>query len=386
MRWCVVGGGMLGLTLAYRLAQAGEDVTVLEGAPAIGGLASAWQIGDMTWDRHYHVTLLSDSALRAVLDDLGLDAQIRWVTTKTGFYADGRLSPMSDAIEYLKLPSLTMVDKARLGGTILWGSRVRDWKKLEQTPVESWLTRMSGERVFDRVWRPLLLAKLGESYHEASAAFIWATIQRLYAARRSGLKEERFGYVPGGYAHVLARFAEVLHDEGVDIQTSCGVTSIDRDLTVHTTDGRARRFEQVVVTANPPVAARVCTALTEVERKRLGAIKYQGVICASLVLRAPLAAYYLTYLTDPGLPFTAIVEMTAFVDTDQTGGHHLVYLPLYVDPADPRFLLTDDELKDSFWPALKRIHPHLGDEDLVAFQVSRVRSVFPIPTSGYSRT
>ena len=38
---------------------------------------------------------------------------------------------------------------------------------------------------------------------EVAASFIWATIQRLYAARRSGLKKEMFGYVPGGYAHVL---------------------------------------------------------------------------------------------------------------------------------------------------------------------------------------
>jgi protoporphyrinogen oxidase/peptidoglycan/xylan/chitin deacetylase (PgdA/CDA1 family) len=375
---------MLGLTLAHRLAQDGQEVTVLEAAPEIGGLASAWQVGDVTWDRHYHVTLLSDSALRHVLDELGLDDQIRWVTTKTGFYADGRLSPMSDAIEYLKLPALTMVDKARLGSTILWGSRVRDWKKLEQTPVQTWLTRVSGERVFDRVWRPLLLAKLGESYHDASAAFIWATIQRLYAARRSGLKEERFGYVPGGYAHVLERFADALRAEGVDLQTSCPVSKIDRDLTVHTTDGRALAFDRVVVTANPPVAVRLCPTLTEAERRRLEAVRYQGVICASLVLRTALAPYYLTYITDPGIPFTAVVEMTAFVDTDQTARHHLVYLPLYVDPSDPRFELSDDDLRASFWPGLKKMYPHLGDEDLLTFQVSRVRNVFPIPTLGYS--
>ena len=34
----------------------------------------------------------------------------------------------------------------------------------------------------------LVGAKLGESYRETNAAFIWATIQRLYAARRTGLK------------------------------------------------------------------------------------------------------------------------------------------------------------------------------------------------------
>jgi phytoene dehydrogenase-like protein len=52
-RWCVVG-----LTLAHRLAQAGENVTVFEAAPELGGLASAWQLGEFTWDWYYHVVML----------------------------------------------------------------------------------------------------------------------------------------------------------------------------------------------------------------------------------------------------------------------------------------------------------------------------------------
>ena len=59
-----------------------------------------------------------------------------------------------------------------------------------------------------KVWLPLLRAKLGENYRETSAAFIWASIARMYAARRGGMKEELFGYVPGGYARIIQHFAE----------------------------------------------------------------------------------------------------------------------------------------------------------------------------------
>ena len=44
----IVGGGLLGLTLALRLAQRGHRVTILEAADHLGGLADAWQIGDIT--------------------------------------------------------------------------------------------------------------------------------------------------------------------------------------------------------------------------------------------------------------------------------------------------------------------------------------------------
>src|SRR4029079_14002081 len=95
-------------------------------------------------------------------------------------------------------------------------------------------------------------------------------------------------------------------------------------------------FDHVVVTSDTPTAERLCPELTEVERARLRGISYQGIVCASLVLRASLSDYYLTYLM-ADLPFTAVVEMTALVDPAQLGGLALVFLPKYVGPEDPLF-------------------------------------------------
>ncbi len=137
--WGIVGGGMLGMTLAMRLRQAGHRVTLLEGADQLGGLASTWQLGDVVWDKHYHVTLLSDSSLRTVLDELGLADELRWVETRTGCYTDGRLYSVSNTAEFLRFPPLGIVDKLRLGWTIFHASRIDDWERLEQIPVEDWL-------------------------------------------------------------------------------------------------------------------------------------------------------------------------------------------------------------------------------------------------------
>ncbi len=195
----IVGSGFLGLTLALRLSEQGNQVTIFESANEIGGLASVWQIGDITWDKHYHVTLLSDSFTRKIVGELGLENEFEWVETKTGFYTDGKLVSMSNSLEFLKFPPLDLISKFRLGGTIFYASRVKDWKSLEKISVEDWLTKLSGKKTFEKMWKPLLKAKLGEAYRETSAAFIWATIQRMYAARNSGLKREMFGYVRGGY-------------------------------------------------------------------------------------------------------------------------------------------------------------------------------------------
>jgi len=384
-RWGVVGGGMLGLTLAHRLAGAGHDVTLIEGADHVGGLASAWSLGDVVWDRHYHVTLLSDSYARDVLRDLGLEREMEWVETKTGYYADGRLSSVSNTVEFLRLPSLSPLGKLRLGATIFYGSKVKDWKKLERTRVSDWLTRWSGRRTYQRFWLPLLRAKLGESYREASAAFIWATIQRLYSARRSGMKRELFGYVPGGYARILDRFAEVLREEGVELLLGRPCRRIERrDSTLAVDlDGETREFDRVVVTTTPSLAARLCPDLATDERDLMEGVRYQGIVCASLLLSRPLSPYYLTYITDD-VPFTAVVEMSAFVDRSQFARHSLVYLPKYVPPDDPLFDASDEDIRAAFLPALQAMYPELSGDDVLSFRVSRVRQVFPVPTVGYS--
>ena len=189
--WAVVGGGLLGATLALRLAEAGERVTLYESAPELGGLASAWKLDDVLWDRHYHVTLLSDGRTRNLLAELGVESDMRWVVTRTGCYTDGKLYSVSNAVEFLKFPPLRLLDRlpAGLDGAVrVARSATGSGSRRSASRSGSAACRETGPS--SRFWRPLLRSKLGDDYRHASAAFIWAVIQRLYAARRSGHEDE----------------------------------------------------------------------------------------------------------------------------------------------------------------------------------------------------
>src|SRR5438093_9066031 len=386
-RWGIVGGGFLGMTLARRLAQHGRDVTLFEAAPALGGLASAWNLGDVVWDRHYHVTLLSDAYLRTLLTELGLEKEMASVETRTGFYTDGTLYSMSNTLEFLRFPPLSLFSKARLGATILYAARIRNWKKLEKILVADWLSRWSGRATFQKIWLPLLRAKLGDNYTKASAAFIWAIIARMYAARRTGLKKEMFGYVPGGYARILERYAEQLASEGVRIELARAAAKVEPTaadgVVITFADGTRRAFDQVVVTLAAPLASRLCPGLSSEEHARLQGIQYQGVICASVLLKQPLANFYVTNITDRWVPFTAVIEMSALVDRAQFGGRALVYLPKYVTPDDPTFALSDQQLQEVFLDALERMYPRFRRADVECFRLSRVKYVLAISTLRY---
>jgi protoporphyrinogen oxidase len=385
--WAVVGGGMLGLTLAARLAGQGKRVTLFEAAPEVGGLTASWRLRDVAWDRFYHVVLASDAHTRKVLGELGLDAQVRWVTTRTGVLAGGRMHSISSSLDLARFPVLGLADKARLAATVVQASRRTDWRALERVSVEEWLVRWGGRAVWERWWLPLLRSKLGEAWRETSATFMWATIQRLYAARRSGLKRELFGYVPGGYAQVLQAFGRALVDAGVEVRTGAAVKAVERadgGLRVVLADGSST-FDRVVVTAPPPLAAGLCPGLSAYELDRLRAVRYLGVACASVLLKRPLAGCYVTNLLDPA-PFTGVIEMTALVDPAELGGRHLVYLPRYLGSDDPFLDQPDEAVRAAFVPALQRCFPSLADADVLAFQVARARHVMALPVLGYSRT
>lgn len=383
----------MGLKIARDLVAKGQDVTVAEAAPQFGGLASAWQLGDVTWDRFYHVTLLSDSYLRDLLDELGLEKELDWVETKTGFYAGGELLSMSNTAEFLKFPPLSMFERLRLGGTIFYASKIRNWRRMEKLSVEKWLRRWSGKGAFEKVWLPLLKAKLGEAYKQTSAAFIWAHTARMYKARRSGAKKEMFGYVPGGYARIFDRLCDHLSDQGVRLLAGHPVHGV-RDigegdsqghLEVDFGDGRVERFDNVVSTIASPLIAKQCEQLKADEKAKLSGVKYIGVVCASMLLKEPISPYYVTNITDTWVPLTAVIELSTIVNPEtQLGGQHLVYLPKYLPDDHDGLQESDEDYKEKCLSTLEKMYDHFSRDNVTAFQIARAKYVAALSTIDYS--
>src|SRR5262249_41017991 len=106
MAVAIVGGGMLGLALAWRLAATGRRVDVLEAAPQLGGLAAPCDYGEFTWDRFYHCLLPSDEHLLKLLAELDLATELRWRPTRTGYFGGGRFHEMTGGRDFLRFPLL----------------------------------------------------------------------------------------------------------------------------------------------------------------------------------------------------------------------------------------------------------------------------------------
>jgi protoporphyrinogen oxidase len=198
------------------------------------------------------------------------------------------------------------------------------------------------------------------------------------------MKEEQFGYLPGGYARMLETYERTLCRLGVVIHLKAEVQEIrlspEAGLDVRLRSGESHHFSRVIVTTPPGVTDHLCVDLTDEERYSLRQIPYLGIICASALLRRPLSQFYITNILDETLPVTGLIEMTALVDPAEFGERYLVYIPHYIRPDHPDFMRSDSDLCAEVTSSLKRMHPTLKDEDFVAVRISRSRYVFPRPT------
>jgi protoporphyrinogen oxidase len=384
----IVGGGITGLTAAFYLLRAGARVTVVESGSQLGGLATHFDFGDFSWDKFYHCILTSDRALLELIDDLGLTPKLRWSETKTGFFVDGELHSMSNALDLLRFPPLNLWQKIRLGLGVLYASRIREGRPLESRLAADWLVQVFGVENYRKMWGPLLKCKLGACREETSAAFIWTYISRYYSTReKNASQKERLGYISGGYRAVFARLIEEISTIGGNIITDAPVKLLTSDarggINVITPVGHFH-FDHVVSTIPSRPFAAMAPQLSAEYVRNLTQVKYLGVLCFALLLKRQLTPYYVLNLTDEDLPFTGIIEMTNLISRKETAGHYLVYLPKYTVPGDPLFEASENELWPSFRTGLQRVIPDLEDSDIERRYLFRERWVQPVPVLHYS--
>ncbi|NBT04929.1 MAG: hypothetical protein EBS94_16190, partial [Proteobacteria bacterium] len=149
------------------LAQRGERVTLVEKEPTAGGLASGFQPapdlpgGGPFLDRFYHHLFRSDTSIIALIEELGLSANVRWGSPVNSVLWGGKYWRPYTIPGLLGFSPLPFVDRIRMGAVLAF---LKAWPKVdyfERHTAADWLRRMMGTRAFGVLWEPLLRAKFG---------------------------------------------------------------------------------------------------------------------------------------------------------------------------------------------------------------------------------
>lgn len=388
MKVGIIGGGVLGLALAYFLSRAGVHVTVFEGKDKAGGLLDYFQVDGYWIDKYYHCILSSDSDLLALVDELGLRDRVRFAETKQGFYHRGQLYQMANGKDFLLFPPLTLVERLRLGFTILAALRENDWRRMEETSVEQWLVGLGGRGTFEKVWKPLLRAKFDGDFQSTPATYIWSRLKRTASTRAAAGQKELMGYFIGSYKTFVDRLVERIEANGASIRLGTPVQQIlveDGGVVGVQVEGQTVLLDKVIATAPLPVLSRL---LPDAAREALdlpASVDFLGVVCGLLLLDRPLTPYYTLNIADDTIPFTGLIETTTLIAPEHVGGYHLVYLPKYVTAASSYLKYRDEELQALYLTHLRRMLPSFREEWVKRVFVFRERFVEPLHLIGRPR-
>ncbi len=92
----IIGGGLAGLSLAYRLQQAGHDYHLIEARARLGGRIKSLQVGDAAFDLGPSWIWPGQTRIASLLAELGLKAFAQW-SQGTQLYEQGDGAVMRDA-------------------------------------------------------------------------------------------------------------------------------------------------------------------------------------------------------------------------------------------------------------------------------------------------
>jgi protoporphyrinogen oxidase len=386
MKIAIVGAGPAGLAAAYDLTRARHVVAIYEAGREVGGLASGFKFPHWDWslERFYHHWFQTDRAILGLIAELGWKDQVLFPRPYTVIYYDGQFYPFDSYLTALSfsLRHFSLPDVMRYGLVGLYLKFTSNWRPLEKVTAAEWMRKWCGPRVYEAMWKPLLVSKFGEENLDVvNMAWLWARIKA---------RTTRLGTFQGGFQAFLNKLAEVVQQQGAELRFSTPVTGIrqaggTKKLIVQSRE-HTETFDAVLCTSSPALMARLAPELPAEYSASLKSLKSMGAVVMVLALDRPLTKYYWHNLPkEAGFPFLALVEHTNFVSADHYGGDHLIYCGDYLDPGHEYFKLSQDELLERFLPALRRFNPFFERSWLKESWLFRTPYAQPIPPLNHSR-
>ena len=379
-------------------------MTLYERWPDVSGQASAFDLGGGVWiDRYYHHLFQSDSDMIALHEEL-LPGELEWHTSSVGIWARGRVWPFVSPLDLLSYRPLPLVDRLRLGYSVLRLTARTDWERMDDIGALDWLRRASGDRALESVWTPLMLGKFGDDSERIPLAWLWSKFRLRRKLRGSGATKEQLGYPRGSFHAICQALA-------ADIRKLGGEIIVDREVLRVTQDGVDDRGEpryllqcagpgayrkrsgespaeaalegraDVVLLTTPTFITRRLADWPADYTARLDDWTYETAVVLLLELRRQYSPTYWTNIADTNVPFLGLVEHTNLVPAERYPARYL-YVSNYVAGGDPLTKMNTEALLDHYVAALGLMNPRFDRRDVLRYWSFREEAAQPIPRIG----
>lgn len=260
MRVVVVGGGLAGLAAAFRLCEHGDDVTVLEARPTLGGAVQTLpeREGDPSPppDNGQHIALACFTAWSEFVALAGQSASVRRIRLALPVIDErGRIATLSDRPDsILRYRHLSVRERLSLVRALLGLKRLDPAAHDGESFAEVLRRLGQSERAIDRFWDVFIRPALNLRSAEASAALGIFTVQTALLAG-GGAGDVLMPTAPLGAMHGDAAGA-ALAARGATVRVGARVVALEDDAAV-LEEGERVEADAFVVAVRPRECAQL---------------------------------------------------------------------------------------------------------------------------------
>ena len=380
----IIGGGPMGLAVAYQLSLKGLKPVIYESDNRLGGMTACFNFEGLNIERFYHFHCLSDLEFIKILEEIGLIKYLKWKETKMGFYYDKKLYKWGSIASVIQFDKISITTRIRYLFHAARCLTIRNWDHLDQITAVEWLKKWLGKSGYYKLWHKLFEYKFYHFSNEISAAWIWSRINRLGKSRK--YLKEKLGFLEGGSEQLINRLAKIISDNGTLINLSTPVLGIKprkgSGANIITSSG-SEEYDIVISTIPLPLVGEIFrnSGIDEEITSKYECLNSVACACVIFKTRKKITNNFWTNINDKRFNIPGIVEISNLRELD----HYITYVPFYMPETHPEYLLENNNFIKKAWNCLKLINPNLKNSDLIASHCSRYRFAQPVCTTNYHK-
>lgn len=369
----------MSLSIALEKIKQGYRVELFEASNQLLGLAGTFSDFDTEIEKFYHFFYKNDhkNSFDWLRQLTKRPVKIHWANIETSTFSNGKFRNFDSLTGIAQIAGWQSF-KVFLG--LIKLSVMRPSRKLDNLTAYDWSISAFGEKFAQEIWHPLLQQKFGQKSHQVSALWLATRIRRHLNTKGLLSGRSKFGYLVDTYQPYINELEERIVNSGGKIHYNTKITELQftgKKLSKIVTEKTVIDVGNSNVYSGIPFSSLKLIANHTNLIKQLGSFQAVAVVVLVLKLKRDLSKSYWTTVSDPSVPFTAILQQNNLYART---ADRVVYLSRYCDQEEEVFSQSDQNIKDAWLNDLLRIYPHLNVTDIVNMKVVRAAGAAPVPT------
>jgi len=396
----VLGGGLTGLSAAYRLSQQGVSVTVIEERPRLGGIAASIKYGKYIFDygpHRFHTKNLSQlEEIKTLMQD-----KLNILYRKSSIRLMGKYFVCPLEIKNLLL-NMGPLKSTQAFLDYVFTITMNKLVTQPDSSFENWVVNRFGRTLYNIYFGPYTEKLWG--IHPARISTDWASqriaLMNLWdVAIRLLIKkddtprtyETKFYYPYFGSGEFSDKFAEKIELNNGVIHTQAEVVALNWegnsvDEVVFIRDGCESREKADYIISTIPITKLILMSkplLQSTLVKSAMRLKYRGIVFLFLVTRKKeLTDNHWIYCPEKELIFNRLSEPKNFSDKMVVNNTTSICIEISCNQGDHIWMASKDEIFKFAMDSLKRMD-FMDESDVLDFFIDKLPDAYPIYELGY---